>query len=100
MSGPVQPVAVGAVVGDQQLAAIDATALLPVPLKARVGAVAWADDGTIELQLAPAGTVRLGPPSDLPRSTSRRSRCSTSWVPTHRGRARRACAEAPVLSPA
>jgi len=66
MSGPVKPVPVGAVVGDQQLAAIDATALLPVPLKARVGAVAWADDGTIDLQLAPAGTIRLGPPTDLP----------------------------------
>ena len=66
MSGPVPPVAVGQAVGEQELAAIDATSMLPVPLKARVGAVVWAEDGTIDLQLAPAGTIRLGPPTDLP----------------------------------
>jgi hypothetical protein len=66
MSGPVPPVAVGQAVGEQELAAIDATSMLPVPLKARVGAVVWAEDGTIDLQLAPAGTIRLGSPTDLP----------------------------------
>lgn len=66
MNGPAPPVAVGQVVGHPQLAAIDATALMPAQLKARVGAVVWAEDGTIDLQLAPAGTIRLGPPSDLP----------------------------------
>jgi cell division protein FtsQ len=66
MSGPAPPVEVGQAVGEQELAAIDATSMLPVPLKARVGAVVWAEDGTIDLQLAPAGTIRLGPPTDLP----------------------------------
>jgi cell division protein FtsQ len=66
LTGPVPPVAVGAEVEAQQLAAIDAATMLPPSLKSRVGAVAWADDGTIDLQLAPAGTIRLGPPTDLP----------------------------------
>ncbi len=66
MTGPVPPAAVGAVVEEQQLAAIDAATMLPASLKSRVGAVAWAKDGTIDLQLAPEGTIRLGPPTDLP----------------------------------
>ncbi len=66
MTGPVPPAAVGAAVEEPQLAAIDAATMLPASLKSRVGAVAWAKDGTIDLQLAPAGTIRLGPPTDLP----------------------------------
>jgi cell division protein FtsQ len=66
MNGPDEPVAVGQVAGEHQLAALQATAVLPQPLKQRVGAVVWAEDGTIDLQLAPAGTIRLGLPSDLP----------------------------------
>ncbi len=66
ISGPTPPVAVGDAVGEQQLAAIDAATLLPPRLKQRVGAVAWAEDGTIDLLLAPAGTIRVGPPVDLP----------------------------------
>jgi cell division protein FtsQ len=66
MSGPTPPVAVGAVVDAQQLAAIDAATMLPAPLKQRVGAVTWDKDGNVSLDLAPKGTIRLGPPTDLP----------------------------------
>ena len=43
LTGPVPPVAVGADVEAQQLAAIDAATMLPPSLKSRVGAIAWAD---------------------------------------------------------
>ena len=66
MNGPDEPVAIGQVAGEQQLAAIEATTVLPQPLKQHVGAVVWSEDGIIDLQLAPAGTIRLGPPTDLP----------------------------------
>ena len=66
MSGPTPPVAVGAVVDAQQLAAIDAATMLPASLKQRVGAVTWDKDGSVSLDLAPRGTIRLGPPTELP----------------------------------
>jgi cell division protein FtsQ len=66
MTGPTPPVAVGAVVDAQQLAAIDAAAVLPTPLRQRVGAVTWDVDGSVALELAPKGTIRLGPPTNLP----------------------------------
>lgn len=64
--GPVAPPEIGAAAGESERAAIDAAAMLPAQLRERVGAVAWADDGTVELRLAPAGIVRLGLPVDLP----------------------------------
>ena len=66
MTGPTPPVAVGAVVDTTQLAAIDAASVLPSPLKQRVGAVTWDGDGAVALELAPQGTIRLGPPTNLP----------------------------------
>ncbi|HMK12834.1 MAG TPA: FtsQ-type POTRA domain-containing protein [Acidimicrobiales bacterium] len=66
MSGPTPPVAVGAEVSAAELAAIDAAVSMPQSLKQRVGAVALAKDGTIDLQLAPEGTIHLGSPVDLP----------------------------------
>jgi cell division protein FtsQ len=52
--------------GGEQLAAIDAATVLPTPLKQRVGAVTWDADGSVALELAPQGTIRLGPPTNLP----------------------------------
>jgi cell division protein FtsQ len=66
MTGPTPPVAVGAVVDTQQLAAIDAAAVLPTLLRQRVGAVTWDADGSVALELAPQGTIRIGPPTNLP----------------------------------
>ena len=66
MTGPTPPVAIGAVVDTSQLAAIDAATVLPTPLKQRVGAVTWDADGSVALELAPQGTIRLGPPTNLP----------------------------------
>jgi hypothetical protein len=66
ITGPSSPVAIGSVVDAHELAAIDAAAVLPSPLKQRVGAVTWDADGTVALDLAPQGTIRLGPPTDLP----------------------------------
>jgi cell division protein FtsQ len=64
--GPAPPPEVGAEADPPARAAIDAATTLPTELRHRVGAVAWAEDGTVELRLAPAGVVRLGPPTDLP----------------------------------
>jgi cell division protein FtsQ len=64
--GPVPPPDIGAAAGEPERAAITASTMLPAQLRERVGAVAWAEDGTVELRLAPAGVVRLGLPIDLP----------------------------------
>jgi cell division protein FtsQ len=64
--GPVPPPEIGAAADEPERAAIDAATMLPRQLRERVGAVAWSEDGTVELRLAPTGVVRLGLPTDLP----------------------------------
>jgi cell division protein FtsQ len=64
--GPGPPPEVGTAAGGEERAAISAATMLPTELRPRVGAVAFAEDGTVELRLAPSGVVRLGLPVDLP----------------------------------
>jgi cell division protein FtsQ len=64
--GLLPPPEVGTAAGEDERAAISAATMLPAELRQRVGAVAFAEDGTVELRLAPSGVVRLGLPVDLP----------------------------------
>ncbi|HTN81844.1 MAG TPA: FtsQ-type POTRA domain-containing protein [Acidimicrobiales bacterium] len=66
MTGPRPPVAVGTVVSAAELAAIDVAVSMPPSLEQRVGAIALTKDGSVDLELAPEGTIHLGSPVDLP----------------------------------
>lgn len=60
------PGAPGTALGEAGAAPLVVAAALPEGVRDKVGEVVAAEGGTIELNLWPSGTVRLGPPDQLP----------------------------------
>lgn len=60
------PGAPGTALAKEAAAPLEVAAALPAAVRDKVGEVVAADGGTIELNLWPSGTVRLGPPDQLP----------------------------------